>query len=155
MRRATTALLALFLFVALFAAGTWVSTADAAPALRWSQAEAAYYSTLAPAVLTLQDAMVEGWGQSVDMTEVEAARDAILDLDAPVRLFAVRELAHYAAQECANTISYFSTLPNDNTTAMLAGMLAEMRGHCMMALRDVRVETARFAALNGGFPIVP
>lgn len=147
--------------VVAFAVGWYASTptaATAAPTYRWSSADEAHYAALLEAHTELRRAFGAVFGQLVDFDEdglaaIHTNAQAIADLEPTIPMLAVDSIANYAASYCAAAADWATdAVASGEYAALLGGPLLQARDHCSRALADVKVELARFAAANGGFP---
>ena len=145
-----------------FSAGWLLSSpanVTAAPVYRWTAADEAYYTDLLDAHTALRSAfgaVFDTLGTGVDddaLETVHLVAQAIADLEPTTPLLAVDSIALYAASYCASTADFLNSAAEDEAGLMFAIAPAlAARDHCARALADVKVELARFAAANGGFP---
>lgn len=126
----------------------------------WSAAEADYYTALVDAHRTLGDAATGAmraalFGESTADADasVTESRQAIYDLVPPARLLAVDSLARFAANYCRDVSALaVDAMADEQGVALMYGTVYAWLDRCRFALRDVKVEAARFAALHGGYP---
>lgn len=80
--------------------------------------------------------------------------EVLADLEPPPVLLATHTQLGYAAAVCWQAAAFSIELAKDSSGAVFAvAPLTTMRYECARAVKDARVEAARYAATVGGFPV--
>ena len=148
------------LLIAL-AATTLTGAAPAAP--RWPPASLDYWTEAEPLLATLAEqsgVALNSAGKpdatdvlSDTVTAVTAAVAAIADLEPPPAMLPTHVQLSYAGEVCQRATKFAQTTTFDGVAALAnVNLIATFGLECRRSLRDVSVESARYAATVGGFP---
>jgi hypothetical protein len=149
-------LAALMVVAALVTVTILTGSTSAAP--RWPTPALDYWTAASEVLEGLDAAVQAAFDQKADFEKVKAdledVSEVLADLEPPPVMLATHTQLDYAAAVCWQAAVFSIELEKDSSGAVFAiAPLTTMRYECARAVKDARVEAARYAATVGGFPV--